>query len=178
MAISREQKEAQVAKLAEDLAASKLTVLVNYQGLSVAEIQELRRELKAQNSALKVIKLNLIKRALKSSDELKTLASEVPTGPTALAFSFEDEVAAPQVLAKFAKSHEALEILSGFSPEGKALAGEEIKTLATLPSKEQLLGQFVSVIAGPVSGFVNVLGANVRGIVQVINQIKEQRAQA
>lgn len=178
MAISRETKEAQVAKLIEDLQGSKMVVLTGYKGLSVSDMQQLRASLQEQGANVRVIKNNLIKRALSSVDGLKGVDTGLLEGPVALAFSYDDEVAAPQVLAKFAKEHEAVEVLGGITSEGELLSADQVKHLATLPTKEQLLGQFVSVLAGPTRGFVTVLGGNLRGIVQVFNQIKEQKAQA
>ncbi len=178
MAITRQAKEEQVVALVDQLKRSKMVVLTGYKGLSVRDMQSLRAELQSNGANLRVIKNNLTKLALASVDSLKSVETTSIEGPVALAFSFEDEVTAPQVLAKFGKTNEAVEILGGFTSEGDILSADQVKHLATLPSKEQLLGQFVSVLAGPTRGFVTVLGGNLRGIVQVFNQIKEQKAQA
>lgn len=176
MAITRQTKEEQVAGLVEQLQRSKMVVLTGYKGLSVADMQNLRAQLQESGANLRVIKNNLTKLALASVENLKNVDTTSLDGPVALAFSFDDEVAAPQVLAKFGKTNEAVEILGGFSADGDVLSADQVKHLATLPSKEQLLGQFVSVLAGPSRDFVTVLGGNLRGIVQVFNQIKEQKA--
>ena len=94
-------------------------------------------------------------------------------GPTALAIGFDDEIAPAKVIFQYAKTHDALEIAGGITSDGTYLTATEVKALAQLPSREQLLGQLVGTIAAPLSGFVGVLGANVRSIVQVLSAISQ-----
>ncbi len=175
MAISRETKENQVKQLSEDFARSKLTVVVDYQGLTVADMQELRSLLSDQQCSLKVIKNNLIRLAVSKNSEHKGVDSGLFEGPVALAFGYEDEVAPAQVLAKFGKIHEALELKAGINADGSTMDATQVKHLASLPGKQQLRGMVVGTMAAPVSGFVNVLAGNIRGLVQVLNQHSKQK---
>ena len=175
MAIGREQKEQQVAELTDKLGRSQLTLVCDYSGLSVAEMQELRALLKDQQSEFKVIKKNLIRRALSKSQTFKSQAEMVLDGQIALAFGLGDEVAVAQVVDKFAKTHPQLEIKSALSVEGQLMTADEVKRLASLPSRDQLRAILVGGIAAPLSGFANVLRANLSGLVNIFNQLKEQK---
>jgi len=178
MAITREKKEAQVKQLVSEFDRSKMTVLADYQGLSVADVQELRGLLKEQSSGMKVAKNNLVRLAASKSEGLKKVDPNIFIGPVALIFGYEDEVAPAQVVANFAKKHPTLEILRAVDADGNVLEAERVKHLASLPSKQQLHGQVVGTMAAPISGFVRVLGANISGLVQVINQYSLSKSKA
>jgi large subunit ribosomal protein L10 len=96
---------------------------------------------------------------------------ETFTGPMALAFSFEDEVAPARVIFQYAKEHQALEIVGALTGDGHLLSAAEVKALATLPSREQLIAQVVGTIAAPLTGFVGVMAGNVRSIINVLNAL-------
>ncbi len=172
MAKSRAQKEQAVAALLNDFAGMKSAVFVNYQGLKVKEADELRRAADKEQVAYTVIKKTLLTKALKDSGvdyDATTLAGMIGVAVA------KDEVAAAKLLADFGKTHEAAKILGGVL-EGKVVDAAAIKSLASLPSRQQLLGQLVYTVNGPVSGFVNVLAANVRSILNVLNAIKDAKA--
>lgn len=169
MAITREQKEKQLEMLIEDLGKSRLTLAVNYRGLSVEEMQQLRQNLQEEDGNLKVIKKTLIKLGLAKVPALGAIKDNELEGPVALAFGFTDETSPAQVVHQFAKTHPNLEVLAGISAEGKLLSAEDVLQLATLPSKQQLQANLVGVIVGPARGLVNVLAGNLRGLVQVLN---------
>ena len=175
MAVTREAKEQTVAQLQEELSQLKLVVLTDYRGLTVAEISELRSKLREEDISYKVTKNTLLRIAAKNTENLKDLDPKVFTGPMALALSTTDEVAPARVVFQYAKEHNALEIVGAITGEGQVLTPAEVKALATLPTREQLLGQVVGTIAAPLTGFVGVMGANVRGIVTVLNAIKESK---
>jgi large subunit ribosomal protein L10 len=175
MAITREHKEATVAGLQQQLADLKLVVLTDYRGLSVPEITELRANLRAEGMSYAVTKNTLLRIAAKNTPQLANIDPGAFTGPMALAISTTDEVAPARVIYQYAKDHEALEIVGAITGDGQLLTAAEVKALATLPTREQLLGQVVGTIAAPLSGFVGVMGANVRGIVTVLNAIKEAK---
>jgi large subunit ribosomal protein L10 len=175
MAISRQQKEEQVSSLKASLEAANLTVLVDYQGLSVAEMQELRSLLAEQDSSLKIVKNNLIKLACEQIDALKGVDASLFAGPTALAFG-QDEVAPAQVLAKFAKANPALEIKAAINQLGEVLDQSEVLRLAALPAKPQLQAQLVGTLAGSLSGLVRVLNGNISNFVQLTRAIRDQKA--
>lgn len=178
MAISREAKEKQLAELKDKLGESQLTVICDYRGLSVAEMQELRKLLGAEESGFKVIKKTLIRKAL---DEAKLVSKDTELdldGQLGLAMGFGDEVTVAQVLARFAKEHAALELKAAINPDGSLLSAEEVQYLATLPGRDQLRAYLVGTIAGPIRGLVTVMSGNLRGLVNVLNRLSEQRAEA
>ncbi len=172
MAISREDKEKQVADLADKLGRSKLTVLADYKGLSVAEMEAMRADLRAQDSRFQIAKNSLIKIAAEQAGILKQVDASVFDGPSGLAFGFNDEISIAQALDKFALAHPALEIRGAINADGVWLTAEEVKVFANLPSKEQLLAQLVGTLAAPVTGFARVLAGNITGLINVLNAVQ------
>lgn len=177
MAITREAKEKAVATLSDELGRLKLAVLTDYRGLTVTEIQELRNSLREQGITYRVSKNTLVKLAASSADNLKDTDLSMFKGPMALAIGFDDEVAPARAVFQFAKEHKALEIVGGIMEDGTTLTAAEVKALASLPTKDQLLGQLVGTIAAPLSSFVGVLGGNVRSIVTVLAAIGEAKGE-
>lgn len=158
-AILRKQEEVKV--VAEKINQSVSTVVIEYAGLTVEEIKELRKQLRAENVELKVLKNNISSRAYKEAnvegmdDALK--------GPCAIAFSYDDVTAAARILNNFSKEHDVLKLKSG-TMDGKFADEGQIKELATLPSREGLLSMLLSVLEAPM-----------RGLAQTINQVAEQK---
>ncbi|WP_239256317.1 50S ribosomal protein L10 [Listeria ilorinensis] len=142
-----EAKQSVVDEITGKLNDSASTIIVDYRGLNVAEITELRKQLREAGIDFKVYKNTLVRRAV-SAKGLEGL-EEVLTGPNAIAFSNEDVVAPAKILNDFAKAHEALEIKAGII-EGSVSSVEEVKALATLPSREGLLSMLCSVLQAPV----------------------------
>jgi large subunit ribosomal protein L10 len=173
MAVTRAEKEQTVAQLQSELAELKLVVLTDYRGLTVSEISELRANLRAEGISYKVTKNTLLRLATKAVPKFADVDPALFTGPMALALSTTDEIAPARVVFQYARDHAALEIVGAISGDGDVLTPAQVKALATLPTREQLLGQLVGTIAAPLSGLVGVMGANVRGIVTVLNAIKE-----
>lgn len=150
MSTNLENKKKIVAEIAEKLKASKATILVDYRGLDVAAVTELRKQLREAGVEFKVYKNTLVRRA--TAETNLTEIDEHLVGPTAIAFSNEDVVAPAKVLNNFAKENEALEIKSGII-EGNVVSIDEIKELAELPSREGLLAMLLSVLQAPVRNF-------------------------
>jgi len=173
MAVSRDKKNTLVAELAELFATAKGTVGAAYTGLTVANMQELRTAARAENVVIKVAKNRLVRVALKQNDKFKDANTSLLTGQLVYAFSDEDEVAPAQVLAKFAKKHPELQLVAGFDGEGASLDTANVIALSTLPTKDQLRGQVVSVIAAPLTGFLGVANGAQRGFAQVLSQRAE-----
>ncbi len=173
MAITREAKEKAVDLLSSDLGRIKLAVMTDYRGLTVAELKELRAALSAENISYKVTKNTLLRIAVKSTPSLSSIDPSAFTGPMALALGYEDEIAPARVIFQYAKKHDALEIVGAITGDGQLLSAAQVKALALLPTREQLLGQLVATIAAPLSSFVGVMGANVRSILNVLNAISE-----
>lgn len=175
MAISRADKEQAVEKLSGELGRLKLAVMTDYRGLSVAEVEQLRRDLRKEGISYRVSKNTLLRLATKNTPAMANVDPAVFTGPMALALGFDDEVAPARVIFQYAKTHEALEIVGALTGDGQVLTPAQVKALATLPSREQLLAQVVGTIAAPLSGFVGVMSGNVRSIVNVLNALSEAR---
>ena len=173
MAITRDKKNTLVAELAELFASAKGTVGATYTGLSVANLQELRASARENNVVIKVAKNRLVRVALAGNDKFKSADTSLLTGQLVYAFSDADEVASAQVMAKFAKSHPELKLVVGFDGSGASLDTAMVMAMATLPTKDQLRGQLVSVIAAPLSQFLSVANGAQRGFAQVLSQRAE-----
>ncbi|MRG88005.1 50S ribosomal protein L10 [Salinibacillus xinjiangensis] len=145
-----EHKKQVVSEIADKLKTSQSTILVDYRGLDVEEVTELRTQLREANVDFKVYKNTMTRRATAEAG-LEGL-DDVLVGPTAIAFSEEDVVAPAKVLNNFAKEHEDLEIKGGVI-EGNVATLEQIKELADLPNYEGLLSMLLSVLQAPVRNF-------------------------
>ncbi len=173
MAVKRSEKEQILADLEAQLEGAKSVVFADYRGTTVKKIDELRKSLRKEGVSTKVAKITLIRKALEKHG-VDTSSMDFKA-PVAVAISKEDEVAAARILTAFAKENKNVQVLAGVM-ENKYISAAEVKALAALPSKQELLGQVVRTINAPVSGFVNVLAGNLRSLVYVVNAIKESKA--
>ncbi len=172
MGQTKQQKEVIVKDLAEKLKNSKAVVFSDYKGLKVKDMTILRRELRAEGVDLSVVKKTLINIALKDAGiEMDISALE---GQIAIAVSEKDEVAAAKIIAKLAKVNQNLKIVGGILGV-KELTADEVNALAKLPSKEELLAKLVGTLNAPVSGFVNVLAGNLRGLMTALQAIADKK---
>ena len=169
MAISRQTKETQVAELVTLLDSAKLTVMAKYPGLSVKQLQSLRRAAREADVTIKVVKNRLVRIALGQTKNLKSVDTANLQGQLLYAIGSNDEVAPAQVLAKFAKEHDALQMVGAIDATGTLMNETDVKALASLPTKDQLRGMLVGTLAAPLSGFVNVMAGNIRGVMNVLN---------
>ncbi|SDN89480.1 large subunit ribosomal protein L10 [Tenuibacillus multivorans] len=151
-----ELKKQQVDEIAQKLENSKTTVLVDYRGLNVDEVTELRQQLREAGVDFKVYK-NTMTRFATEKAGFEGL-NELLVGPTAIAFCEEDAVAPAKVIGNFAKEHDALEIKGGVI-EGEIATLEQVKELAELPSYEGLVSMLLSVLQAPVRDFAYVTQA-------------------
>ncbi|HBU85080.1 MULTISPECIES: 50S ribosomal protein L10 [Paenibacillus] len=142
----QESVDAVTAKLRE----SATSVVVDYRGLNVAQVTELRKQLREAGIEFQVLKNSLLRRAAAAAE--LTELNEVLSGPSAIAFSVDDVVAPAKILNDFAKKNDALE-LKGAVVEGRVIGVEEVKALAELPSREGLLSMLLSVLQAPVRNF-------------------------
>ena len=165
MAISKDKKNTLVADLTELLTNAKTTVYANYQGLTVAELQELRKSAREAGVKIKVVKNRLVRVALGQIALYKDTDTTGLTGQLLYAISNDDEVAPAKVLANFAKTHGALKLLGGFSDLGNALSEDEVNSLAAMPSKNELIAQVVAQLLSPVTDSVSALSGGLSGIV-------------
>ncbi|MBQ1523212.1 MAG: 50S ribosomal protein L10 [Erysipelotrichaceae bacterium] len=150
-----QQKQALVEEISKKIGNAGSTVVVEYRGLTVAEVTELRRALRAEGCEMIVYKNSMTQRAAEQlgyHDLLQSL-----TGPNAIAVS-EDEIAASRVLSKFAKKHDKLVIKAGVV-DNKVISVDEIKELAGLPNKEGMLSMLLSCLQSPISSFARATKA-------------------
>ena len=172
MAKTKQQKEQSLQVLVDGIQNSKSVVFANFQGLKVLESEELRSICREQNITYVASKKTLLKKALTDAGyDIDTKAYE---GGVAVVFGNEDEVAPAQTVAKFAKTHKVVSVFGGLL-EGKYIDAVKVTELSQLPNKQQMLGQLVGTLNAPISGFVNVLAGNLRGLVNVLNGIKESK---
>jgi large subunit ribosomal protein L10 len=164
MAITRDKKQALVAQMSEAFNTAKAFAFAQYQGLSVAEIQELRRSARDAGVTIVVIKNRLVRVAMGENKTFKDTDTSALTGQLIYAYSATDEVAPAQVLHTFAKTHPALQLAGGFSAEGIALSGADVTALAGLPSKEQLIAEVVAQLLSPVHDVTNALSGNLHAL--------------
>jgi len=174
MALSKEKKAEVVGEVKELLDSSKMTVFAKYSGTTVKSMQQLRTQSKESGTVVKVVKNRLFKQALSQSGKFEGLDLGDINGQLLYAFNSDDEVAPAQNLANFAKIETQIEFVGGLNSDGQLLSAEDIKALASLPSKDQLRAQLVGTIGAPISGFVNVLAGNVRGVLNVLSARVDQ----
>ena len=168
MAISRDKKQALVAEMSDILANSKLTVFAAYQGLSVADLQDLRAKAREAGVQIKVAKNRLVRVALQEVDSLKDVDTSELKGQLLYATSADDEVVPARVINDFAKTNDALQIVGGISAEAAVLSADEVKALAGLPSRDELIGQVVEQLLSPVHDVTNGLSGNLHGLLDGI----------
>ncbi len=171
--MNRTEKEEVVTRVREKFAEAKIGVLTGYRGMSVAEMTELRKKLRAVSVEYRVIKNNLAKIA-SDGTPMEPLREHF-SGPTAIALSYDDVVAPAKVLNDAVKDFKNLEILAG-TMDGNLLDKDEIVRIASLPSRDELLSMFLRVLQAPVTGFATVLSAPLRDLAGVLNAVKEQKA--
>lgn len=170
---TKKQKEQILDELTEKLSNYKSLVFADYKGLTVQESQEIRKKAKEAGAEYIVAKKTLIQLALDKAD-IKDIDVKQMEGNIALIIGFEDEVAPAKIAAEFAKDHEALKMLGGVM-ESKYIDLAQVEALSNIPSKAELLAKLVGSLNSPVSGFVNVLAGNLRGLVNVLNGIKDTK---
>ncbi len=176
MAKSRQQKELTLSQLTDLLKASKSTVFADFKGLSVKDATDFRRKAKKENVSVVVAKKTLMRLAFDKAgfegiDPVKLAGSLV------LVMGMSDEVAPAKLAAEFSKEHEALKIVAGVL-ERHMVDAAAVMALAKLPSKQELIAKAIGSIRAPLSGLVSVLQGNLRGLVQVLNAVKEQKTTA
>lgn len=172
--MNREEKASVVKELSDKFAKASIAVVSDYRGLTVTEFEELRIALKKCDSEVKVAKNTLLRKASESSSF--SLLNDHFTGTTAVSLSYGDPVGPAKILVEFAKAHEKLTIRSAVL-EGKLLSVSDLNALSTLPSKEVLLGQLLSVMQAVPTGFVRVLNGIPQKFVYALQAIKDKKEQ-
>jgi large subunit ribosomal protein L10 len=172
--VKRSEKNSTVEALHEDFKSLTTTVLLDYKGLNVEKISELRNRLREEKVELKVVKNTLSKIAAQKTDLEKLETYFI--GPTAITISKDDPVAGIKTLADFIKENPKLEYKAALV-EGSFIDKSQIPALAELPSREVLLGRFLGTLQAPVSAFVRVLAGNITGLLNVLNGIKDSKGE-
>ena len=170
--MNKQSKEALVAEFAEKLKVVKAAFLADYRGLNVEQANALRRKLQSVGVEYRVVKNILLRLAAK--DTGVACLDEHLAGPNAIALVTGDPVAPAKALVEFAKQNNVFELKAGML-DGKLLAAADIKALAELPSREELLAKMLGSLSAPATNFVGVLAAVPRSFVQVLAAIKDQK---
>ena len=157
MAISKDKKNTLVADLTELLTNSKMVVYAKYEGLTVAELQELRKMAREADIKIKVVKNRLVKVAMKEIAAYKDTDASGLTGQLLYALGTDEDFDAAKVLTKFAKTHAKMELVGGFNAEGATLSKEEVATLGSLPTKNELIAQVVDTLLSGINGVISGL---------------------
>ncbi|MBR6964929.1 50S ribosomal protein L10 [Candidatus Saccharibacteria bacterium] len=157
MAISKDKKTTLVADLTELLNNSKMVTYAKYEGLTVAELQELRKLARESDVKIKVVKNRLLKVAMKEIAAYKDTETTGLTGQLLYAIGSDEDFSAAKVLAKFAKTHNKMELIGGFNNEGANLSKEEVVALGSLPTKNELIAQVVDTLLSGINGIVSGL---------------------
>lgn len=166
------KKKSQVKDLANEFKETLVGILADYRGISVDQDTKLRRDLREAGIIYKVLKNNIVRRALEQAG-ISGL-DESLTGTTSLAISKESYSDAARILCEFSKKNKFYKIKAGFV-EGKCVDAEEIKALSKLPSKEDLLAQVLRGLQSPIRGFACILSAIPRSFVIVLSQIASRK---
>lgn len=164
MALSRDKKTEVVADVAKLLQDSKLTVFAKYQGTSVKSMQSLRRTARDNGTQILVVKNRLFLKALEGDNRFKDASKSMFVGQLLYAFNAQDEVSPAQSLADFAKDEPQLEFVGALMADGTLLDAQEVKTLAKLPSKQQLIAEVVAMLFSPVNDITNALSGDLHGL--------------
>ncbi|RMD51089.1 50S ribosomal protein L10 [Candidatus Parcubacteria bacterium] len=170
---TRQEKEQIVAEVAEKFKTMKAAAFTSISGFTMGQADALRQKAREAGVEVFVAKKTLL--ALAAKEAGLDINPREFTGSILTAVSFNDEVSAAKILKELTKENDAVVFEAGVL-DGKGLTAEEVKQLADLPSKQELLAKLVGSLNAPVSGFVNVLSGNLRGLVTVLNAIKEQKA--
>ena len=164
MALTKDKKNEVIAEVSDLLSSSKMTVVAAYKGTPVKAMQQLRKNGAENGTKLKVVKNRLVIQAVKGQANLKDVDTSALNGMLLYAFNSEDEVAPAKTLAEFAKTQPTLEFVGAISPEGHFVSADEVKALATLPSKNELIGSVVATLLSPVNDVTNALSGTLHAL--------------
>jgi large subunit ribosomal protein L10 len=173
--VKLDTKQKIVASLREKFEAAKVVIVTDYKGLDVAQMNDLRRKLRAAEVEYQVVKNTMLIRASKDTDAEQLV--DTFKGPSAIALAFADPVAPAKVLTQFAKDNDKLEIKAGVM-NGKLLDLAAISALSKLPSREELLAQVLSAMNAVPQSLVSALADAPRRLVNVLNAVKDQKEAA
>jgi len=177
--MNRTEKTELASSLKEKLTKAQVAIFADYKGLSATQADELRRQLRAKDTEVQVLKNNIARLVTKDGalgDDAKTLMDGV-VGPTLVAFAYGDVAAAAKVVHKFAQDNEALKLKDSLMGK-KRIVAADIEQLASLPSKEVLIAKMLGTLNAPITNFVGVLAAVPRSLVTVLAAIEKKKTEA
>ncbi len=169
---TREQKSAEVSQLVDQIGKASNAFLIDFKGITVPQVTELRKQVRETNSGYVVVKNTLALIALKDSPIIGM--KEQFTGPTAIAFNATDAVGLAKALTKFAKDVPAVRF-KGAMLDGRVVPADQIQAIASLQSRQDLVSRLLYVLQSPIRGLAIVLQANIRNLAVVIDQIAKQK---
>ncbi len=172
MALTKDQKQAQVKDLKEKMSSASSIILAHYIGLSVGEVSDLRSQLRECEAEMKVAKKTLMKIASKEAG-LPEFTEESMEGPVSLILSYGDALSGAQTAFKFSKDHDQVQILGGLY-DGKILTKEEAIELAKMPSRDVLLATFVGMIRSPLVSFAGMCNSPLSGFARALSELADK----
>ena len=172
---TREQKASEVSELTEQIGKASNAFLIDFKGITVPQVTELRKQVRETKSGYVVVKNTLALIALKDSPIIAM--KEQFNGPTAIAFNASDAVVLAKALTKFAKDVPAVQF-KGALLNGQVVPASQIQQIANLPTREELISKLLYILQSPMRGLATVLQANIRNLAVVIDQIAKQKETA
>lgn len=169
MALTKVQKQKIIEDLKEKIERQKAIIFVDFTGLKVKDLSNLRKKLRTADNELKAVKKTLLGLVFKERDF--KIDTEKLKGEIAIVFGFKDALSLAKIIYQFSQEKPNLKILGGFF-EKKFQEAEEIITLAQLPTREELLARLAGTIFAPVSNLVNVLQGNIKGLICILTKVK------
>ena|SRR5207253_701475 len=170
---TRAQKAEEIAELTQEIGKANNAFLIDFKGITVPQVTELRKQVRETKSGYLVVKNTLALLALKDSPIVAM--REQFSGPTAIAFNANDAVVLAKALTKFAKDVPAVRF-KGALLNGQVVPAEQIQAIASLPTREELVAKLLFLLQSPIRGLVTVLQGNIRNLAVVLDQIGKQRS--
>jgi large subunit ribosomal protein L10 len=169
---NREQKSQAISEFAEGIGKATNAFIIEFKGITVPQVTELRKQVRESGSSYVVVKNTLALIAVKDSPLIEL--REQFSGPTAVAYNTTDAVALAKALTKFAKDVPAV-TFKGAMLNGQIVPATQIQNIANLPSREELVSKLLFLMQSPIRGLATVLAANIRNLAVVIDQIAKQK---
>ncbi len=172
MALTKDQKTAQVKELSTKLKDAQSVMFSHFTGLSVGDVSDFRNELRANGAEMKVMKKTLVKLAFKEVG-LPDIEPKEIDGPIGCILSYEDPLSGAQTAFKFSKDHDKVKLVGGVY-DGKLLTAQESMELAKMPGREQLLGMFVGMLNSPLVSFASMCTSPLGGFARALDQMADK----
>jgi large subunit ribosomal protein L10 len=174
MALTRNQKKAQLTALTENMKKAESVIFAHYIGLTVADVSALRAKLKEAKAEMKVAKKTLMRLATKEAG-LPEIPEAALTGPVACIFSFSDPITGAQVAFTFAKDHQQVALIGGIY-DGKILSKEEAVALAKMPGRQELLTIFAGMLQSPLRSFASICSSPLTGFARALAEVAKKKS--